>query len=143
MSQFGELVSGRRQVPADVDGRLHGRDYNLRVAVTRSPDQHLVTTTVAGLPAGPSSVFTCIGALGTPPPSSRTGPLARKYRVSLTVDLCGGNKIISLKKFISPQPVGGPSNRKKIRGPWARAQCAHWLRRPWRSRGASPCRPWA
>jgi len=67
MSQFGELVSGRRQVPADVDGRLHGRDYNLRVAVTRSPDQHLVTTTVAGLPAGPSSVFTCIGALGTPP----------------------------------------------------------------------------
>ena len=24
----------------------------------------------------------------------------------------------------------GPSKRKKIRGPWARAQCAHWLRRP-------------
>jgi len=74
MSQFGELVSGRRQVPADVDGRLHGRDYNLRVAVTRSPDQHLVTTTVAGLPAGPSSVFTCIGALGTPPPPAEGGP---------------------------------------------------------------------
>ena len=43
------------------------------------------------------------------------------------------NKVISLKKFISPQPVGGPSKRKKIRGPWARAQCAHWLRRPWRT----------
>jgi len=28
-------------------------------------------------PAGTSSAFTCIGALGTPP--SRTGPLARKY----------------------------------------------------------------
>ena len=88
MPQFGELVSGRRQVPADVDGRLHGRDYNLRVAVTRSPDQHLVTTTVAGLPAGPSSVFTCIGALGTP---NRTGSLARKYLpVFPTVDLCEG-----------------------------------------------------
>ena len=35
-----------------------------------------------------SSVFTCIGALGTP---SRTGPsLESIYRVSLTVDLCEG-----------------------------------------------------
>ena len=75
-----------------------------------------------------SSVFTCIGALGTP---SRTGPsLESIYRVSLTVDLCEVNKIISFKKFSSPQPVGGPSKRKKIRGPWARAQCADWLRRP-------------
>jgi len=35
-----------------------------------------------------SSVFTCIGALGTP---SRTGPSLESrpiYRVSLTVDLC-------------------------------------------------------
>ena len=27
--------------------------------------------------------------------------------------------------------MGAPQKEKKIRGPWARAQCAHWLRRPW------------
>ena len=63
------------------------------------------------------------------PPAERGPSLESIYRVSLTVDVCECNKIICLKKFISPQPVGGPS--KKIRGPsWARAQCAHWLRRP-------------
>jgi len=66
-----------------------------------------------------SAVFTCIAALVTP-----SAP-------SLTVDLCEGNKIISLKKNISSQPVGGPSKRKKIRGPGhVPMQCAHWLRRP-------------
>jgi len=46
------------------------------------------------------------------------GPLARKYLPGfLTVDHCEGNKIISFKKFISPQPVGGPSKRKKSGGP--------------------------
>jgi len=25
----------------------------------------------------------------------------------------------------------GALKKKKNRGPWARAQCAHWLRRPW------------
>jgi len=51
--------------------------------------------------------------------------------VSWLYILCDGNKIISFIKFISPQPVGGLSKRKKNPGPWARAQCAHWLRRPW------------
>ena len=50
-------------------------------------------------------------------PAERGPSLDSIYRVSLTVDLCEGNKIISFKKFISPQPVGGPSKRKKIRGP--------------------------
>ena len=37
---------------------------------------------------GPSSVFTCTGALGTP---SLTGPsLESIYWVSLTIDLCEG-----------------------------------------------------
>ena len=27
--------------------------------------------------------------------------------------------------------MGAPQKEKKIRGPWARAQRAHWLRRPW------------
>ena len=49
---------------------------------------------------------------GHPPPAERGPSLESIYRVSLTVDLCEGNKIISLKKFISPQPVGGPSKRK-------------------------------
>ena len=65
-------------------------------------------TAVASLPAlGPWA-----------PPAERGPSLESIYQVSLTVDLCEGNKIISLKKFILPQPVGGPSKRKKIRGPW-------------------------
>jgi len=52
-----------------------------------------------------------------PPPAERSPSLESIYRVSLAVDLCEGNKIISFRKFISPQPVGGPSKRKKIRGP--------------------------
>ena len=59
-----------------------------------------------------SSVFTCIGALCTPPQ-----PNGAPYQVSLTGDLCEGNKIVSFKKFISPQPVGAPSKRKKSGGP--------------------------
>ena len=35
----------------------------------------------------------------------------------------------TLTTRLPSQPVGGLSKRKKIRGPWARAQCAHWLRR--------------
>ena len=62
-----------------------------------------------------SSVFTCTGALGTP--AERGPSLESIYRVSRTVDLCEGNKIISFNKFISPQSVGGPSERKKSWGP--------------------------
>ena len=36
------------------------------------------------------SVFTCSGALGTPPPAERGPSLESIYRVSLTVDLCEG-----------------------------------------------------
>ena len=49
------------------------------------------------------------------------------------------NKVV----FNSPQPVGGPSKRKKIRGPRARAQCAHWLRRPWHSQHTKHAITWA
>jgi len=37
------------------------------------------------------------------------------------------NKIISLKKFISPQLVGGPQKEKNL-GPWACAQCAQLVK---------------
>jgi len=60
-----------------------------------------------------SAVFTCNGALGTPSRTGRGPSLESIYRVSLTVDLCEGNKIISFNKFISPQPVGGPQKEKK------------------------------
>jgi len=77
-------------------------------------------TSVASLPAlGPWA-----------PPAERGPSLESIYRVSLAVDLCEGNKIISLKKIISSQPVVGPSKRKRNPGPWARAQCAHWSRWP-------------
>jgi len=46
------------------------------------------------------------------PPAERGPSLESIYRVSLTVDLCEGNKIISFYKFISPQPVGGPQKEK-------------------------------
>ena len=50
------------------------------------------------------------------PPAERGLSLESIYRVSLTVGLCEGNKIISYKKFISPQPVGGPSKKEKNPG---------------------------
>jgi len=72
-----------------------------------------VSVTVASLPAlGPWA-----------PPAERGPSLESIYRVSLTVDICEGNKIISLKKIISPQPVGNPPKKKKKSGgpghvPW-------------------------
>ena len=82
--------------PLDPAGRLHFR--------SQTP---WFCPPVASLPAsGPWA-----------PPAER-GPLLESiYRVSLTVGVCKGNKIFSFTKFISPQPVGGPSKRKKIQGP--------------------------
>ena len=37
----------------------------------------------------------------------------------------------------------GPLKQKKIRGPRARAQCAHWLRRPWHSQHTKHAITWA
>ena len=95
------LVARRRT------GRRHGRGRR-----SGDPKQHrrLLNTRrhlVASLPA----------LRPRAPPAERGPSLESIYRVSLTVDLCEGNKIISLKKFISPQPVGGPSKRKKSGGP--------------------------
>jgi len=50
------------------------------------------------------------------PPAERGPSLESIYRASLTVYLCEGNKISSLKKITSPQPVGDPQKEKKIRG---------------------------
>ena len=44
-----------------------------------------------------------------------------------SLESCEGNKIISFKKIMSPQPL---KKKKNPGGGWARAQCAHWLRRP-------------
>jgi len=51
------------------------------------------------------------------PPAERGPSLESIYRTSLAVDLWEGNKIIGLEQFISPQPAGGPSKRKKNPGP--------------------------
>jgi len=64
-----------------------------------------------------SSVFTCTGALGTP---SRTGPSPESiYQVSITVDLCKGNKIISFKNSFHYSQLKRPlkKGRKKSGGP--------------------------
>ena len=112
----GQIPGLRR---AAVDHRLRSKSSRL-----------LFSDVVLGF--GPRSLAVAsLPALGPLAPPAKRGPsLESIYRVSLTVDLCEGNKIISFKTFISPQPVGGLSKRKN-RGPWARAQCAHWLRRPW------------
>jgi len=51
-------------------------------------------------------------------PPAEWGPLLESiYRVSLTVDLCKGNKIISfLKKYLTTASWG-PLKKKKVRGP--------------------------
>jgi len=41
------------------------------------------------------------------------------------------NKIISFKNYFTTASWGPFKKKKKIRGPWARAQCAHLLRRLW------------
>jgi len=72
----------------------------------RGSERSAVLDSVASLPAlGPWA-----------PPAERGPSLESIYRVSLTVDLCQGNKIISFKQFILPLPVGGPSKRKKNPG---------------------------
>ena len=63
-------------------------------------------------------------------PLAERGPtLESIYRVSLTVDLCKGNKIISLKNLFHHSQLGA-LKKKKHPGSWAPAQCAHRLRRP-------------
>ena len=66
-----------------------------------------VSVTVASLPAlGPWA-----------PPAERGPSLESIYRVSLTVDLCEGNKIISLKKLFHHSQLGTPQKEKKSGGP--------------------------
>jgi len=67
----------------------------------------LVPLPVAALPAlGPWA-----------PPAERGPSLESIYQVSLTVDLCEGNKIISLKKNYFTTASWGPLKKKKTRGP--------------------------
>jgi len=56
---------------------------------------------------------------------TRLPSLESIYRVSLTVDLCKGNKIISFKKLFHHSQLGAPQKEKNL-GPWARALCAYW-----------------
>ena len=63
-------------------------------------------TAVASLPAlGPWA-----------PPAERGPSLESIYQVSLTVDLCEGNKIISLKKFFHHSQLGSPQKEKQSGG---------------------------
>jgi len=45
--------------------------------------------------------------------------------------------------LIHHSQLGAPQKEKKIRGPRARAQCAHWLRRPWHSQHTKHAITWA
>jgi len=95
-------------------GRLGKLCYNDILSISSKYD-----ITQSQLPS-PSSVASlpALGPWALPPPSAERGlSLESIYRVSLTVDLCEGDKIISLKKIISPQPVGAPQKEKKSGGP--------------------------
>jgi len=62
-----------------------------------------------------SSVFTCMKPWA---PRAERGPsLESIYRVSLTVDLCKGNKIISLKNYFTTASWGPLKKKKKSGGP--------------------------
>ena len=57
-------------------------------------------------------------ALGPWAPPGEQGPsLESVYRVSLTVDLCKGNKIISFKKLVHHSQLGALQKEKKSGGP--------------------------
>jgi len=58
-----------------------------------------------------SSVFTCIGALGTPSPAERGPSLESIYRISLTADACEG-KGRKLAAFIAPLSATIPAQHK-------------------------------
>ena len=51
------------------------------------------------------------------PPAKRGISLESVYRVSLTVDLCEGNKIISLTNLFHHSQLGPPQKQKKSGGP--------------------------
>ena len=68
-----------------------------------NPTHSLPKDSVASLPAlGPWA-----------PPAERGLSLESIYRVSLTVDLCEGNKIISLKNLLHHSQLGAPQKEKK------------------------------
>jgi len=46
------------------------------------------------------------------PPAERGPSLESIYRVSLTVDFCEGNKIISFNNFFSHRQLGAPQKEK-------------------------------
>ena len=69
-------------------------------------------------------------ALGPWAPSAERGPsLESIYRVSLTVDLCEGNKIISFFNYFTTASWGPLKKKKKSRGP-GHVPSVPWLRRP-------------
>ena len=57
------------------------------------------------------------------PPAERGPSLESIYRVSLTVDLCEGNKIISFKNLFHHSQSGAPQKENKSGGPGHLGTC--------------------
>ena len=94
-------------------GRLRKLCYNDILSISSKYDitqsQLSSPSSVASLPA--------LGPWALPPPSAERGlSLESIYRVSLTVDLCEGNKIISLKKLFNHSQLGASQKEKKSEG---------------------------
>ena len=83
-------------------------------ATTRSATDGPPSVIVTGRKLPVTSVALGPWAVGTP---AERGPLLESiYRVSLTVDLCEGNKIISLKNYFTTASWGPLKKKKKSGG---------------------------
>jgi len=76
---------------------------------TRTPSSHHRLDVSISSPTSVASLPAKAAMEPWAPPAERDPSLESIYRVSITVNLSEGNKIISFSKNISPQPVGGPS----------------------------------
>ena len=77
----------------------------------------------------PLGAVASLSALGSWAPTAERGPsLESIYRVSLTVDFCEDNKIISFKNLFHHSQLGAP-HKEKNQG-LGHVPSADWLRRP-------------
>ena len=96
--------------------RLPPRKHRCRRGTARRSVSVPILLNAAHL--GPSQPVASLPALGPWAPPAERGPsLESIFRVSVTVDLCECNKIISLKKLFHHSQLGAPQKEKKSGGP--------------------------
>jgi len=99
--------------------------YSLSLRRLRQKISNIYCTVICNYPSAAQEQPFTVGLFFI----TKTVKLTR-YALLVFVRSCSSvnNKIISLKNLFHHSQLGAP--QKKSWGPWARAQCAHWLRRP-------------